>query len=102
MMRFSKLGVTSALALTAAGFATTAEAFCTKARADVSILCPTPVPYPGPKHLTPTSRGMATVGTPGLYENWGNGYDVQVYLGGNGTGYQDFPWAVPTDYGKTN
>lgn len=101
-MNISRLAMTCALAAGVAGFATTAEAFCTDSRADVRTLCPHPVPYSGPKRLTPTSRGMPTVGTPGLYKNWGNGYDVRVYLGRNGTGYQDFPWAVQTDYGKTN
>lgn len=77
-----------------------AQAFCTPSWADVTILCPQPVPYPGPKILTPTSRSMPTVGTAATYRNWANGRDVRVYLHGNGTGYQDFQWAVPTDYGK--
>ncbi len=45
---------------------------------------------------------MPTVCTPGLYKNWGNGNDVRVYQYQNGTGYQEFQWAVPTDYGKLN
>ncbi len=99
-MIFPKLAGCLVLSAAAACIATPAEAFCSRSTADVTILCPHPVPYPGPKHLTPTSRNMATVGTPGLYKNWGNGYDVRVYLGGNGTGYQEFDWAVPTDFGK--
>ncbi|MCP3969084.1 MAG: hypothetical protein GY717_01935 [Rhodobacteraceae bacterium] len=79
--------VVSAIAIT-----TGAQAFCTNKWADVTILCPYPVPYTGPKTLTATSANMPTVGTPGLYKNWGNGYDVRVYLHGNGTGYQDFHW----------
>ena len=79
--------------------ANTAHALCTDRWADVTILCPTPVPYTGPKKLTPTSRSMPTVGTPGLYHNYGNGYDVQVYLGHNGTGYQDFNWVNKKQFG---
>jgi len=67
-----------------------AQAFCTPNRADVSILCPQPVPYPGPKYLTPTSRNLATVGTPSLYKNWGNGYDLQVYQSTRSGGRQQF------------
>jgi len=50
------------------------------------------VPYTGPKKLTETSANLPTVGTPGLYQNWGNGYDVRVYLHTNGTGHQNFRW----------
>ncbi len=99
-MDFTRLAMGLVVGATALGIATTAHAFCTPQRADVTITCPKPVPYPGPKYLTPTSRHMPTVGTPGLYRNWGNGYDVRVYLYQHGTGYQDFQWAVPTDYGK--
>lgn len=82
------------IAATAAVLATTtgAQAFCSNNWADVSITCPKPVPFTGPKKLTDTSRNMATVGKPGLYKNWGNGYDVQVYLHTNGTGHQNFHW----------
>ena len=59
----------------------------------MTITCPQPVPYTGPKTLTPTSRHMPTVGTPGLYRNYNNnGYDVRVYLYQNGTGHQPFHW----------
>ncbi|MDF0600119.1 hypothetical protein P1J78_05190 [Psychromarinibacter sp. C21-152] len=81
-----------AAAAVMAASATAANAICTNRWADVTITCPNPVPYTGPKTLTPTSRNMPTVGTPGLYRNWGNGYDVRVYLHSNGTGYQDFHW----------
>ena len=80
--------VVSAIAMT-----TSAQALCTNKWADVTVTCPKPVPYTGPKKLTETSANMPTVGTPGLYKNWGNGYDVRVYLYQNGTGYQEFPWA---------
>lgn len=99
-MKYTKLGAITICALSILASGSAAYAFCTPSRADVSILCPQPVPYPGPKHLTPTSRNMPTVGTPGLYKNWGNGKDVRVYLGHHGTGYQEFQWAVPNDYGK--
>ena len=72
---------------------TGAHAICTNKWADVTITCPTPVPYTGEKTLTATSANVPTVGTPGLYKNWGNGYDVRVYLHQNGTGYQEFHWA---------
>ena len=54
--------------------------------------CDDHLPEPGAQTLTPTSRNLPTVGTPGIYRNWGNGYDVRVYLYENGTGYQPFPW----------
>lgn len=101
-MKISTFGATALLATLILGYATTANAICSPAWADVTSTCPQPVPYPGPKYLTPTSRNMPTVGTPGLYKNWGNGYDVRVYMSQNGTGQQQFQWAVPTDYGKRN
>jgi hypothetical protein len=90
----SKLGFAAVLTASILAMTTTAQAFCSPQWADVTILCPSPVPYPGTKTLTDTSRNMPTVGTPGTYKNYGWGYDVQVYLSGNGTGYQDFPWRV--------
>lgn len=99
-MKRAKLGSIAIMAATFLASASAANAFCSPNWADVTKLCPQPVPYPGPKHLTPTSRNMPTVGTPGLYKNWGNGYDVRVYQYQNGTGRQQFMWAVPTDYGK--
>ena len=73
---------------------TGAQAFCTDKWADVTIICPQPMPYKGAVELTDTSRNLATVGTPGLYKNRGRGYDVRVYLHGHGTGYQEFNWVV--------
>jgi len=92
LMKYSILGFFAALVVSAFGMTTQAQAFCSAAWADVTILCPQPVPYPGPKKLTDTSRNMPTVGTPGLYHNWGSGYDVRGYLDSHGTGYQPFWW----------
>ena len=92
MMIYTKLGVIVAVGIFSLALATGAQAFCSNKWADVTILCPQPVPYTGPKKLTETSRNLPTVGTPGLYKNWGNGYNVRVYLHKNGTGYQEFPW----------
>lgn len=95
-MIFSKSGRVLAAALLLAGTTSTASA-CGNAWSDVTILCPYPAPWTGPKTLTPTSRHMPTVGTPGTYRNWGNGYDVKVYLHGNDTGYQPFHWQKAED-----
>lgn len=92
MMVNAKSRLFIAMVVSMAATTTNAQVLCTPARADVTALCPQPVPYPGPKTLTPTSQNMPTVGTPGLYKNYGSGYDVRVYLGGNGTGYQNFIW----------
>ncbi len=92
-MTHARLGLAALAGLAVLASATTAQAFCTNRTADIWILCPNPVPYTGKKTLTETSRNLPTVGTPGLYKNWGNGYDVRVYLHGNGTGYQEFHWA---------
>ena len=87
--RFRILAVAAVAVITAGS---TAQAFCSNNWADVTKTCPKSKPFTGPKHLTETSRNLPTVGTPGLYKNWGNGYDVRVYLGGNGTGGQKFHW----------
>jgi len=91
-MNYTRFGAVALLSLSAAVTASSAHAICTNKWADVTLTCPRPVPYTGPKTLTDTSRNLPTVGTPGLYKNYGNGYDVRVYLHGNGTGYQKFPW----------
>jgi len=91
-MKHSIYGFSCALVVSILAMTTSAQASCTPKWADVTIFCPAPVPYPGPKKLTDTSRNMPTVGTPGLYRNWGSGYDVRVYLGHHGTGYQAFWW----------
>ena len=91
-MRYARFGLPAAIALAVMASANTAQAICSNKWADVTITCPNPVPYTGPKTLTETSRNLPTVGTPGLYKNWGNGYDVRVYLYKNGTGYQPFHW----------
>lgn len=92
MMVHAKSRVFIALVVSMAATTTNAQLFCSPKWADVSMLCPQPVPYPGPKDLTPAAQQMPTVGTPGLYKNYGSGYDVRVYLGKNGTGYQKFRW----------
>ncbi len=92
-MQFTKLGILPAIVVASFATVTPAHATCTNKYADVTITCPNPVPYTGARLYTPTSRNLPTVGTPGLYKNWGNGYDVRVYLYKNGTGYQEFPWA---------
>ncbi len=79
-------------ALALAGATSAAQATCNNRWADVTSLCPNPLPYTGPRTLTETSRNMPTVGTPGTYTGYGNG-PVTVYRSGNGTGYQDFQWA---------
>lgn len=76
-----------------------AQAVCSDAWADVTITCPNPVPYTGYRILTPTSRNLPTVGTPGYYPQYGQG-GVNVYLHSNGTGYQDFNWSNPANYGR--
>ena len=91
-MRSTRFRLLAAAAFAVLGTANSAQAICSNNWADVTITCPQPKPFTGPKHLTDTSRNMPTVGTPGLYKNWGNGYDVRVYLGGNGTGGQKFHW----------
>ncbi|WP_152912396.1 hypothetical protein [Candidatus Rhodobacter oscarellae] len=88
----NKFGLVLATGVAFFASAHTAHAFCTDSRADVSILCPKPVPFRGKKDLTETSRNLPTVGTPGVYKNYGNGYDVRVYLYQNGTGHQPFHW----------
>ena len=92
MMVHAKSGLVIAMVVFVTATATNAQVLCSAKRADISALCPQPVPYTGPKKLTPTSRNMPTVGTPGLYKNYGSGYDVRVFLGHNGTGYQNFSW----------
>jgi len=83
-----------AVALTAIlGASQAAQANCSYHVATYSCLQPLHPPVPSTSEPTSaTARALSTVGTPGLYGNWGNGYDVRVYLGGNGTGYQAFPW----------
>ena len=91
-MLHTKLGFAAVLAASILAMSSSAQAFCSPNWADVTILCPSPVPYAGKKTLTDTSRDMPTVGKPGLYKNYGSGYDVRVYLSKNGTRYQEFPW----------
>ncbi|MDJ0639796.1 MAG: hypothetical protein QNJ20_13245 [Paracoccaceae bacterium] len=96
-MGYSRFGLPAAIALAVMGTTDTAQAVCSNSYADVTITCPNPVPYSGARTLTPTSRNLPTVGTPGLYKNWGNGYDVRVYLYKNGTGFQPFHWEVDAE-----
>ena len=91
-MKYAKYGVAALFSVSAMMTGTTAHAICSNNWADVTITCPKPVPFTGPKKLTDTSRNLPTVGTPGTYKNYGNGYDVKVYLHGNGTGHQKFYW----------
>lgn len=91
-MTYFRLSLFSVTAAATMAFAPAAQAFCSNNWADVTILCPNPVPFTGPKKLTPTSRHLPTKGKPGIYKNYTNAGDVRVYLGGNGTGYQDFHW----------
>ena len=91
-MRYARFGLPAAVMLAVMASANTAQAICSNNWADVTITCPNPVPFTVPKILTETSRNLPTVGTPGLYKNWGNGYDVRVYLYKNGTGHQPFHW----------
>ncbi len=91
-MRYARFGLPTAFAVALLALANTAQATCTNKYADVTIFCPNPVPYTGARTYTSTSRNLPTVGTPGLYKNWGNGYDVRVYRYKNGTGYQPFHW----------
>ena len=91
-MNYTRFGAVAAVAIAAISAGSSAHAICTNKWADVTITCPKPVPYTGPKTLTETSRNLPTVGTPGLYKNWGNGYDVRVYRFKNGTGFQKFRW----------
>lgn len=92
-MNYTRFGLAAAAVAASFAAAPSAQAFCTNKWADVTILCPHPVPYTGPKTLTATSRNLpVTSPQGGLYKNYGWGYDVRVYRHGNGTGYQDFFW----------
>ncbi|MDJ0824717.1 MAG: hypothetical protein QNJ16_04370 [Rhodobacter sp.] len=95
-MTNARFGVAAAVAVAVLGAAPAAHAFCTDKWADVTILCPKPVPYQGKKTLTETSRNLPVSPGPGLYRNYGWGYDVRVYAYGNGTGYQNFWWEEDT------
>ena len=92
MMQSTRFRILAAAVAVVLASGSIAQAFCSNNWADVTKTCPKTKPFTGPKHLTETSRNLPTVGTPGLYKNWGNGYDVRVYLGGNGTGGQKFHW----------
>ncbi len=87
----------AAAAALAVSFTGAANADCSNAWADVTVTCPVPGPYTGYRIITPTTRNMPTIGTPGHYPQYGppGGGGVDVYLYGNGTGYQDFHWQHP-------
>ena len=91
-MKYTISGFFVVLAVSTLAMTNSAAASCTPKWADVTIFCPAPVPYPGPKKLTDTSRNMPTVGTPALYRNWDPRYDVRGYLDRHGPGYQEFWW----------
>ncbi|MDJ0631233.1 MAG: hypothetical protein QNJ44_23465 [Rhodobacter sp.] len=92
-MNYARPGFLAAIAVSILASAPAAHAICTNKWADVTITCPRPVPYTGPKTLTDTSRNLpVTSPAGGLYKNYGWGYDVRVYRYGNGTGYQPFFW----------
>ncbi len=89
----TRLGAIAAASFTILASTTGAQAICSNNWADVSLTCPQPVPFTGPKHLTDTSRNLPTVGQAATYQNWNNlGYDVKVVLHGQGSGHQPFHW----------
>lgn len=93
MMDYARLGLTAAAVVASLAMTTGAQAFCSNNWADVTVGCPNPVPYTGPKTLTDTSRNMPTVGpAPGTIVQWGNTTVRYVKGTSREAGQQPFYW----------
>lgn len=90
-MYIGKTAVYAAMTLAFVMAAPAANARCNDAWNDVTWWCKDPKPWKGAKHLTDTSRNLPTVGSPGVYSGYGNGYSVRVVKHGHGAGYQELP-----------